>query len=141
MCIAIGLMAGWYQCIWCTWDSRLGINETQITPRSLLHSTILHKLTTDYNDDAKKYAIDCMGVEDLSSIEKWMVNTMHIFNIPELHLMSGVGQMLYDAILTTISEEEILAHNNLPKTNNIQRSSYHGNAFEGSAMRELLKKI
>ena len=34
---------------------------------------------------------------------------MDRFNIPELHLMLGVGQKLYDALLTTMSEEEILA--------------------------------
>ena len=68
-CIAIGLMAGWYPRIWCTWDSRLGLNGTQITPRSsLLHTTILYKLTTNYNGDAKEYEIICMGVEYLPSI-------------------------------------------------------------------------
>ena len=81
-CIAIELMAGRYPCIWCTWDSRLGLKETQITPKSsLLHSTMFHKLTTDYNGDAKKYAINCMGVEDIPSLGKWMVNRMDIFTI------------------------------------------------------------
>ena len=71
-----------------------------------------------------------MGVECLPSIGIWMSNTMDRFNIPELHLMLGVGQKLYDALLTTISEEEILAHENLLRSNSIQRSTYHGNAFE-----------
>ena len=109
-------MAGRYQCIWCTWDSHLGLNGTQITTRSpLLHLTMFDKLSTMYSGDAKKYAIDCMGVEDLPSIGIWMSNTMDKFNIPELYLMLGVGQKLYDALqlLTTMSEEEILANENL----------------------------
>ena len=80
-----------------------------------------------------------MGVECLPSIGIWMSNTMDRFNIPELHLMLGVGQKLYDALLTTISEEEILAHENLLRSNSIQRSTYHGNAFEGNAMSKLLR--
>ena len=139
-CICIGLMAGRYPCIWCTWDSRLGLNETQVTCRSsLLHSTMFDQLCTMYSGDGKKYAIDCMGVEDIPSIGIWMSNTMNRFNIPELHLMLGVGQKLYDAIVTTMSEDEIVAHENLLRSNNIQRSTYHGNAFEGNAMRKMLK--
>ena len=139
-CISIGLMAGRYPCIWCTWDSRLGLSETQTTCRSsLLHSTMFDKLATVYTGNSKKYAINCMGMEDLPSIGIWMSNTMDTFNIPELHLMLGVGQKLYDAILVTMSEEEILTHENLLRDNNIQRSTYHGNAFEGNAMRKLLK--
>ena len=66
--------------------------KLQITSRSsLLHSTMFEKLSTVYGGDAKKYAIDCMGVECIPSIGIWMSNTMDRFNIPELHLMLGVG--------------------------------------------------
>ena len=54
-----------------------------------------------------------MGVEDPPSIGIWLSNKMDIFNIPELHLMLGVGKKLNDAILVTMSEEKILTHENL----------------------------
>ena len=40
-----------------------------------------------------------MGVEYTPSIGFRISNTVDIFNIPELHLMLGVGQKLYDAIV------------------------------------------
>ena len=72
----------------------------------------------------RKYAIDCMGVEDNPSMRIWMSNTMDRFNIPELHLMLRAGQRLYDAIVTTMSEDEIVAHENLLRSKIIQRSTY-----------------
>ena len=38
-----------------------------------------------------------------------------------------------------MSGEEIIAHEDLLKIHNIQRSSYHGNAFEGNTMRKLVE--
>ena len=58
-CICLGLMAGRYPCIWCTWDSRVGLHDADTTDRSsYLHSTMFDKLSTDYGGDAKKFAID-----------------------------------------------------------------------------------
>ena len=62
---------------------------------------------------------------------------MQMFNIPELHLLLGAGQKLYDAIVATMSEEELAIHELLLKHNNISRLSYHGGAFKGDAMRKI----
>ena len=35
---------------------------------------------------------------------------MQIFNLPELHLLLGIGQKLYDAINLTMSEDEKKVH-------------------------------
>ena len=73
----------------------------------------------------------------MEAIDVWMVDYMQMFNIPELHLLLGVGQKLYDAIVATMSEEELATHELLLKHNNISRGSYHGGAFEGNAMRKI----
>ena len=67
----------------------------------------------------------------------WLVDYMQMFNIPELHLLLGAGQKLYDAIVATMSEEELAIHELLLKHNNISRLSYHGGAFKGDAMRKI----
>ena len=74
---------------------------------------------------------------DMEAIDVWMVDYMQMFIIPELHLLLGVGQKLYDAIVATMSEEELATHELLLKHNNISRGSYHGGAFEGNAMRKI----
>ena len=66
---------------------------------------------------------------------------MQKFNLPELHLLLGIGQKLYDAIVLNMSEEEKHVHEDLLKQQNIKRSSYHGGAFEGNAMRKITKYI
>ena len=59
-------MTGLYPCIWSSLDSYLGKFGTQNSSKlSLLHSTMFHKLSTDYDGVANKYAIDCKEVDDL----------------------------------------------------------------------------
>ena len=72
-------------------------------------------------------------------VDKWLVDNKEIWNIPELHLLLGIGQKLYDNILATMSVNEQNHHEELLKLNGIITSDYRGNAFEGNAMRKLLK--
>ena len=58
----------------------------------------------------ENHAIDCDGVEDKEALDVWMSDYMQIFNIPELHLLLGIGQKLYDAIVFTMSVEELSNH-------------------------------
>ena len=73
----------------------------------------------------------------MEALDVWMVDYMQMFNIPELHLLLWVGHKLYDAIVATMSEEELATHELLLNHNNISRSSYHRCAFEGLAMRRI----
>ena len=66
---------------------------------------------------------------------------MEILNIPELHIMVGIGQKLYDSTLETMSTEELDIHKGLLKKYGIYTSNYFGNAFEGNAMNKLLNSI
>ncbi|KAI6648758.1 hypothetical protein LOD99_7145 [Oopsacas minuta] len=83
---------------------------------------MFQKLQDMYQGDSKNYAIDCDGIEDRQALNVWLVDFMQMFNLPELHLLLGIGQKLYDAILITIS-------------------AYHGGAFEGNAMRKITKEV
>ncbi|KAI6651144.1 hypothetical protein LOD99_5495 [Oopsacas minuta] len=64
---------------------------------------------------------------------------MAIHNLPELHLLLGVGQRLHDVIVESMSEDEIQIHQDTLKRYNIKKSQYHGGRFEGNSMRLLLK--
>ena len=59
------------------------------------------------------------GVDKLPVIE-WtylsITENMNILNLPELHLMLGVGQELYDAISLSMSETEMEIHQQLLKS-------------------------
>ena len=49
----------------------------------------------------KNFSKECDGVKNLRVVDKWLVYNMEIWNIPELHLLLGIGQKLYDNILST----------------------------------------
>ena len=66
---------------------------------------------------------------------------MEIWNIPELHLLLGIGQKLFDSIFDTMSVNEQNQHTELLKKYGILKSDYHSKAFEGNAMSHLLKNI
>ncbi|KAI6659881.1 hypothetical protein LOD99_14221 [Oopsacas minuta] len=136
--LCLGIMLGRYPCISCEWDAKSGLDHVEFKSRSSAHHAEMYqKLCEEYNSDSKNQAIDCDGVEDMEALGVWMVDYMQMFNIPELHLLLGVGQKLYNAIVATMSEEELVTHELLLKHNNISRSSYHGGAFEGNAMRKI----
>jgi hypothetical protein len=136
-----GIMQGRYPCIWCTWDKRQGLSEATSTPRSSVqHSKMYSKLMDTYGGDAKQHAIDCCGVESAVAFPTVLVDYMQMFNPPKLHLLLGIAQRLYDFVTSTMTEDELLRHNELLHLSSIRRSSYHGGAFEGNASRTLLKK-
>ena len=140
--LCLGIMSGRHPCIWCNWDSRTGLKKIDWSLRSSSHhDRMFRKLCDEYGGDSKKHAIDCDGVEDAEAFNIWMTDYMQVFNLPELHLLLGIGQKLYDAIISTMSEDERLAHESLLKQHNITRSIYHGGAFEGNAMRKITKNI
>ena len=89
----------------------------------------------------QKDAVDCDGVENPETSDIWLSDYMQKFHLQELHLLLGIGQKLYDAIILNISEEEKHVHEDLLKQQDIKRSLYHGGAFEGIAMRKITKCI
>ena len=98
------------------------------------------KLCDKYQGDSKNNAMNCDCIEDSEAFDVWLVDYMQMFNLPELHLLLGIGQKLYDSILCTMSEEEKEFHEALLRKHNIQKSTYHGGAFEGNAMRKITKE-
>ena len=102
---------------------------------------MIGKLCDEYNGDSKRHAVDCDGVENPETFDIWLTDYMQKLNLPELHLLLGIGQKLYDAIVLNMSEEEEHVHDDLLKQQNIKRSSYHGGTFEGNAMRKITKGI
>ena len=99
---------------------------------------MFQKLCDEYDGNSKDHSIDCDGIEDPEAFNIWLADYMQMFNLPELHLL-GIGQKLYDAITVAMSEDEIVAHENLLKKHNIRRSTYHGGAFEGNAMKKITR--
>ena len=85
------------------------------------------KLCDKYQGDSKNNAIHCDGIEDSEAFDVWL-HYMQMFNLPELHLLLGIEQKLYDSILCTMSEEEKEFHEALLRKHNIQKSTYHGGA-------------
>ena len=109
----LGLMLGRHPCIWCTWDKRSGLSSIEWKPRSSSHHLeMFTKLCDKYQGDSKNNAIHCDGIEDSEAFDVWLVDYMQMFNLPELHLLLGIGQKLYDSILCTMSEEEKQQKNN-----------------------------
>ena len=64
-----------------------------------------------------------------------------MFNLPELHLLLGIGQKLYNAIMETMSDDDKLVHESLLKQHQIMSSVYNGGAFEGNEMRKITKNF
>ena len=89
----------------------------------------------------KRQAVDCDGIENPETFDIWLPDYVQKFNLPELHLLLGIGQKLYDAIVLNMSEEEKHVHEDVLKQQNIKRSSYYGGAFEGNAIRKITKCI
>lgn len=140
--LCLGIMSGQHPCIWCTWDKRTGLNKVDWHPRSSAHhDKMFRKLCEEYNGDSKNHAKDCDGIEDAEAFNAWLTDYMQVFNLPELHLLLGIGQKLYDNITATMTEDEKLAHESLLKKHNIIRSTYHGGAFEGNAMRKITTNV
>ncbi|KAI6646373.1 hypothetical protein LOD99_9244 [Oopsacas minuta] len=138
----LGIMNGHHPCIWCTWDNRRGLDSVQWEERSSAHHLeMFQELQDMYQGDSKNHAIDCDGIEDRQALNVWLVDFMQMFNLPELHLLLGIGQKLYDAILITMSEDEKEHHEAILEKLNIRRSAYHGGAFEGNAMRKITKEV
>ena len=138
--LCVGIMSGRYPCIWCTWDKRNGLSKVEYNSRSSAHHyRMFQKLCDEYDGNSKDHSIDCDGIEDPEAFNVWLADYMQMFSLPELHLLLGIGQELYDAITVAMSEDEIVAHENLLKKHNIRRSTYHGGAFEGNAMRKITR--
>ena len=89
----------------------------------------------------KDMQLIAMELKILKPFDIWLPDYMQKFNLPELHLLLSIGQRLYDTIVLNMSEEEKYVHEDLLKQQNIKRSSYHGGAFEGNAMRKITKCI
>ena len=120
--LCLGIMLGRYPCIWCTWDTKSGLDHVDFKSRSSAHNSEMYqKLCEKYDCDTKNHAIDCDGVEDKEALDVWMSDYMQILNIPELHLLLGIGQKLYDAIVFTMSVEELSNHEILLKQYNYVR--------------------
>ena len=142
--IATGVMLGRYPCIWCNWsvNDNFNENDTAYTIRNNAHHMEMwNRLQVKYKGNWKTYSKECDGIENLPVVDKWVDNSMQIWNIPELHLLLGVGQKLYDNVLLKMSVDEQNQHKELLKKYGIITSDYHGNAFEGNAMSKLLKNI
>ena len=69
------------------------------------------KLCDEYNGDSKGHAVDCDGVENPETFDIWLPNYMRKFNLPELHLLLGIGQKLYDAIVLQFEDAFIQSGN------------------------------
>ena len=78
--------------------------------RSSAHDAEMYQILCDkYGSDAKNHAIGSEGVEDIEALGVWMSDYMKMFNIPELHLLLGVRQKLYD-VVAAMSEEQLVTH-------------------------------
>ena len=140
--LCLGIMSGRHPCIWCTWDKRSGLSKVDWHPRSSAHhSKMLQKLFDIYNGDSKTHSIDCDGIEYPEAFNIWLTDYMQIFNLPELHLLLGIGQKLYNAITLTMSEDEKKIHEKLLTKHSILRSTYHGGAFEGNGIRKIIRNV
>ena len=53
--------------------------------------------------------------------------------------MLGVGQRLYDLVLSFLSDRKRIAHEILLNKHHILKSNYHGGSFEVNSMRKILK--
>ena len=80
----------------------------------------------------ESYFIDDTGITPNSNM------SLLVLNLPEIHLMLGVGQKLYDKTLHSMSTSEIEVHVIAFKKFNIIKK-YHEGSFEGNSMRLLLK--
>ena len=116
------------------------LSSIEYKPRSSSHhKEKFTKLCDKYQGNSKNNAIHCDGI-DSEAFDVWLVDYMQMFNLPKLHLLLRIGQKLYDSILCTMSEEEKEFHEALLRKHNIQKSTYHGGAFEGNAMRKITKQ-
>ena len=140
--LCLGIMSGRHPCTWCTWDKRSGLSKVDWHPRSSAHhSKMLQKLFDIYNGDSKTHSIDCDGIEYPEAFNIWLTDYMQIFNLPELHLLLGIGQKLNNAITLTMSEDEKKIHEKLLTKHSILRSTYHGGAFEGNGIRKIIRNV
>ena len=85
--ICIGIMQGRFPCLWCTWDSRNGLDKVDYPVRSSVHNgRMLSKLVNDHNNN-KSCVIMCDGVENYETFAPSLIDYMQLFNPLELHLM------------------------------------------------------
>ena len=83
---------------------------------------MFRKLCDVYDGDSENNAIHCDGVEDCEAFNIWMTDYMQMFNLQELHLLLGIGQKLYNAIMETMSDDDKLVYKSLLKQHQIIRS-------------------
>jgi hypothetical protein len=143
-CLVFGIMSGRHSCLWCTWDERDNLDDCG---KWELRGDVQHMRMYDKwiaNGGIQTQCKDYKGVQSPSVFNETslaVVNNMHILNPPELHLMLGCDQKLYDTVLKSMSESDILEHKAALLKCGIRRSDYHGNAFEGNQMRQVLKRL
>ena len=94
-----GIMLGRYPCVWCNWDKKdqFQDNNPLLKRNTLQHMEMLKRLRL--NSKVIHKNIPNIVKELSSSVDKLLMDSMEIWNIPELHLLLGIGQKLYDSIL------------------------------------------
>ena len=77
-----------------------------------------HEMYENFCNGGRKNTINCDNsdcVEDPEATNVWLADYMQMFNIPELHLLLGIGQRLYDGIIKSMWDEKIQIQDALPK--------------------------
>lgn len=139
--ILTGLMShtSAHPCKWCD-VNKLNINQAGE------HRTIAN-IVSKYNDwvangaktiDAKKFA-NCINKPIITGniTNKSDTKILYIIPPPELHLMLGVVNKIFDTIM--MLEPEVAA--NWAKLCCVNREAYHGGNFNGNSCRILVKKV
>ena len=126
-------MPGRHPCPWCTWDERDNLDDIG---KWELRGATQHAL--QYEEFCREYgglkenSKLCKGVENPTVFQDTGIlprENMAILNLPELHLMLGVGQRLYDVILESMSEDEIRIHQDSLKRYKRLLLKHHGDLF------------
>lgn len=135
----IGIMAGTYRCGVCKWKQGDGFEcgcelrtfEDQLSNWNTLQTT--------YHGNSKKFASKCSGVEAKPFIDH--PDFLWQFPPPALHLLLGILQKCYDAIIKRMQETERKAHELKLQLLGIKKSKYFGGCFEGNECRKILKNL
>ena len=135
-----GIMLGVQPCVFCTWKKSGGWKNFKSVPRTAEHHMkMVEKLETEFDSDGKIGARFCDGVEAGRLLD--YNDAIDIFPPPELHMMLGIFQHLYDAAMKNLKPEDKIVHNLALKKLGVSPEKYHGGAFDGHACRKLLQNI
>lgn len=143
ICILLSIMLGRCPCPWCVWDNRSTIGSHEAAARTEdRRAEMLERLATRFNNKPE-HVKDCEGFERESILPEFCrrCKLLKLFPPPGLHIMLGIFDKLYEALVKLFSEFAMEEHIAALLRLGVRKSVYFGGKFEGNATRTILSRL